>query len=358
MARSMIAANAAIFATLSKVIGGRINDEIAAKKRAVATNAAEKKWLKNCTVDADGEIYFSPHVRIVPIEHEARKYVAAIGVDVKSVPPELIEESLNAGLFTALLFELKITPLAPEVIGISLEEYVFFPSDNEVEKYELELIEKYFPQIRIFSAIEDSSVSKAESSVERTATLMLLCSRQLRQLDWSTGSEQIMAEVARSPDILLPWHLAIRALTETNWDSSFLALYRCIEQLFPLPKMSALKEAMKLAESGIEIAEILEKHLGWRHKEEDAIIHLFSDLEESIVKQFCVVAGIPETSSKEAIARRVYAIRNSCVHFRAIHRSAPLIKRESWAGLIEAMLATVKALYGIHSAALTPVIRA
>jgi hypothetical protein len=155
------------------------------------------------------------------------------------------------------------------------------------------------------------------------------------------------------PKECAPFHLLLRALTETRDDAAFLALYRCIEQLFPIPSMAELSQELQLTKTAFHVAAVIEKKLGWRRREDDAMAHLFSELDAGLVSRIQNVLGLvaPGDGLARVVSRRVYDLRNQCVHYRPVHADSSALQFDAWLNLAGLILEAVQSLYSKYVAA-------
>jgi len=148
----------------------------------------------------------------------------------------------------------------------------------------------------------------------------------------------------RDPKERAPFHLLLRALTETRDDAAFLALYRCIEQLFPIPAIGDLSGELGLSKPALSVAAAIEKHLGWRRREEDAIAQLFAQLDPTLIdRMFLAVGAVAQSENRsKSVSRRIYDLRNQCVHFRPAHAVGEALAIDNWPALTDLMLEAVQ----------------
>lgn len=164
--------------------------------------------------------------------------------------------------------------------------------------------------------------------------------------------------MARDPAECAPFHLLLRALTETRGDAAFMAVYRCIEQLFPIPAIKELSTALGISSPPLQVAAKIESHLGWRRREDEALAHLFSVVEVELMGRMRTVSGADVSIDHpfRPVAKRVYELRNQCVHYRPLHRDENTTHFDTWLELCDPLLEVVQNLYAGYTAAFsTPV---
>ncbi len=352
----MIESNSGLFARLSGAGGDAITADLRAQRRAVRTSDDEKGWLQRVTFTTPSHLRLDATSRFALAQFADDLYLVAIAVDIEEPPTELERISLNAGLFTAIVSDLNVPILRSPDFAERLLEYVFYPVDQGCELIDMEIVVPFFQRIEVFRIDPSSAIASDDELGVRAAIAAVLRSPVLRPLDWSTEALDRFAFMVRDPAERAPFHLLLRALTESRDDAAFLALYRCIEQLFPIPAMGLLSTELGLSQPALEVAAVLERHLGWRRREEDAIANLFADLEDHLIDRLFVVVGAAaqDQGRFRPVSKRIYELRNHCVHFRPAQALGEPTVVGDWASLTALMLEAVQALYAHYKAAFDP----
>lgn len=142
----------------------------------------------------------------------------------------------------------------------------------------------------------------------------------------------------------IPMDIVELAYISSQYKQVFLELYRCIEQLYPVPILQKLLQMEGITLTcPIMTAELLETQLNWRPKEADAIEAVFKDLDQVIIDKFDTVKSDTEYSAL-GNAAFVYRLRNANVHFRKKLGKGTL-DRSKWESLIDVMLEATLYLY-------------
>ena len=317
------------------------------------TNSIEKDWLQRLTLTNSSHLRFDATSRFALARFVDDLYLVAIAVEIDEPPAELERIALNAGMFTAIVYDLDVPLVRSLNLPERLLEYVFYPVEHGVELIDMEIVAPFFQGIQLFR-IEPGSAIAADSELGiRAAIAAVLRSPSLRPLDWSSNALDRFGYMVRDPIERAPFHLLLRALTESRDDAAFLALYRCIEQLFPIPAMGSLSTELGLSQPALEVAAAIERHLGWRRREDEAIAGLFADLDEALIERLLVVAGVAAQDQNRfrAASKRIYELRNQCVHFRPAHALGEPSIVDDWPSLTALMLEAVQALYARYQGA-------
>jgi len=148
------------------------------------------------------------------------------------------------------------------------------------------------------------------------------------------------------------------ALTSIHWKYTFFELYKCIESLFFLPWGLLTKTGLQLKSTAFDSHQLVTTIMSFKTKEKDSIIKLFGLLDNQIITdaQSSGVVSFKDltfdssaeksNSSKEAIGRRIYKIRNTLVHQEDFEDRSPLnLDNENWPALIKYLCPIIVHLY-------------
>ena len=354
MPRNMISANNELFSRLRKLLPPDTPELNAPIKRWIVTNPEEKRWLKGLTFSTDRDLHFGGHSSMCLAFFDSDVFL--VGVDVQLSLPEDEFESLevNAGIFCAAIIELKIEPFVTELTSLQLIENVFLPlehpSPNGVE-HKHSAIQEFFPPIKIFRIRAESPLLGTDSSLFRVALFAATKCPRLISLPWTSEGLEMARTVSSTERAEVPFELVLRAVLERKWEHAFLEIYRCMEFLFPFPKISELKKRLNFAGSSVEVSESIEDILGWRPIEEAAMQALFRSLQPASVETFRQALGIERSDVldlNKAVANSLYRLRNDCVHFRPVQRRSNAHKKVKWEILLQEMLKAVNEFYSAY----------
>jgi hypothetical protein len=353
MPRNMIEANAALFEKLAAAGGELISADLRTQKRAIRTDEIEKSWLRKLTLRSSTHLLLDSASRFALGEYEGSLYLISVGVEVVEPAAELQPVGLNAGMFTAIANELDVPILRTADLAERLLEYVFYPVEDDVELIDLDVVAPFFQKINLYLVDPTSALALDRKFGLRAAIAAILGAPAARPLAWRESALDRFSFMVRDPRERAPFHLLFRALTETRDDAAFLALYRCVEQLFPVPAIGDLSAELGLSRPALGVAAAIEKHLGWRRREEDAIAQLFAELDATLIDRMLPAVGAvaQNESPSRPVARRVYELRNQCVHFRPAHAIGGSLKVDNWPTLTDLMLEAVQCLYARYTAA-------
>ena len=349
----MIDANAGLFAKLAAAGGELISASLRDQKRAIRTDAVEKGWLQRLILRSSNHLLLDSTSRFALGEYEGDLYLIAVGVAVIEPAAELQLVGLNAGMFTAIAYELDVPILRTTDQAERLLEYVFYPVEDNCELIDVDVVAPFFQEVSLYLVEPTSAIALDREFGLRAAIAAILGAPAARPLAWPDTALDRFSFIVRDPSERAPFHLLLRALTETRDDAAFLALYRCVEQLFSVPAIGDLAAELGLSRPALGVAAAIEKHLGWRRREEDAIAQLFAELDAGLIDRMLPAVGAvaQNESRSRPVSRRVYELRNQCVHFRPAHAIGDALTVDNWPTLTDLMLEAVQCLYTRYTAA-------
>lgn len=353
MPRNMIDANRELFARLAAAGGDSITADVRNQRRAVQTRDSDKEWLKYLDFSVNPHLRLDSTSSFALARFAGDSFLVAIAVEINNPPVELERVTINAGAFTAIVYALNVPIIRSPSLPDQLMEYVFYPIEHGIELIDMEVVAPFFQRIDLFRIAPESAIASEHGLGIRSAIAAVLSAPSSRPLDWSQDALDRFGYMARDPMERSPFHLLFRALTESRDDAAFLALYRCIEQLFPIPAMGSLSAELGISQPALEVAATIERHLGWRRREDDAIAGLFSIFNDEIINRFIKVLGaeVQDQNRHRTVSKKIYELRNQCVHFRPAHALGEPSFVGAWASLTELMLEAVQTLYAnYHSA--------
>ena len=347
--------NRRLFSRLAQVAKDLVTQDLLDVPRAVETDAVGKKWLKNAKVKKAPYLQLGPGSQFAFVALDEQCFLATVGVELTvAAGSDLVPVSLNSGAFTLLSVELEVPLKSASNLGYELAEHIFIPLERATDKavfFPMSMLEKYYEKILLFEIPIGSALLSDEAKEYRCALEVLLCSVQSRPMHWPSTTLERLHIMAMDKEEKAPFHLLFRMLTETRGDAAFLDVYRCIEQLFPLPKIAALTADLGVTLPAMKVARSLETHLGWRRPEIDSLIQITSNGPPALTKRlqqfFHIDVGVSDPAA--SVARAIYDLRNRCVHFRPLQAMEIDAEPPDWIALVDMLLELVQFLYRENS---------
>lgn len=329
----------------------------AAKQRGVAIQAEDQpRYIRRLSVDdsslmAQAEISarsLSRSQKLVRIKWKEETYLVIFGFNEPDPVPLGFESAdLTPGIFVASVLEANVFP-SSMVTGSQIKNAI--ESDHAgIENYEghdLVAITPLFPQCVTFRVTAPESYI---SSDHRILGAIVARSYTDGPLHIDPTTLQLLASLFESGSEFLPYHILLQGVLSFSWDNLFLETYRCLEQLYAQPRVAALTSAWSSPLALKQVVELLEQHLSWRPKEDEALSGLVGACDSASLQRLCFAfdvsysVGVADKSSETA-AGRIYKLRNNIVHYRPIHKAVVKSDNE-WNLIIQAMLIVLDDIY-------------
>jgi hypothetical protein len=319
----------------------------------VIPDTDQKRWISRLS-DADatlmaeadvlGHQQITRQIRAIHFEHNAVRYFAVLGIgEAESVPDGLVPTELTPGTLSVALTQSDIQPSAK---GLEILEAIgdLHGGVEGFNGYELSAITKLFPSIEIFEADQNYEYT---ANVVRVLGALTARSYVDGPLAPSDTTLKKVSDIFQSGSEHVPFENVLQGMLSISWGGFFLELYRAIEQLYAVPRLAALVEAWPTSLPYRRLADLLESHLAWRPKEDDALAKIIAECDGIIVgplrESFSGHREADQEITAEKVAADIYKIRNSLVHFRAALGTVQRTNEE-WDNMISAMLVTCSPL--------------
>jgi len=338
-------------ATFKKLI-----DHAAANGVDIA-NADKVRWIKRRN-DEDAELMSKADViarrkitrqmRAVLFEHEDRRFVAFFGfasVDdmPNGLPEGLTEIELTPGTFGIAVTE---TDVMPRATASEIREMIEadFEGVEAYEGHDLQAIRELFPRILVVEANVDFTYT---SDIDRVLGAMVSATYIDGPIALSEATLRAASQLFSSGSEYIPYQNVLQGVLSIYWGGLFVDLYRCVEQLYAVPRLLDLTKVWASDRSIAELADLLDKRLTWRPREEESLAKVIAGCPPATAaKLVSAFGGKLEATSipAEIAARYVYNMRNGLVHFRGDTRIVQPVDEE-WDQIVLAMIELVSETY-------------
>ena len=323
------------------------------------SNAEKPRWIRKLNdddallmarADVPSQQKITRQIRALQIEHNEARYFAVLGLtEVDTMPDGLGHVELTPGLFSVVITQSDIQPSATalEVLNAIGARHA---EDKDFDGYDLSDISLLFPDISIFEADQNHEYT---SNVVRVLGALTARSYSDGPIEPSADTLAKVSSLFEGGSAHIPFENILQGLLSISWGGFFLELYRAVEQLYAVPRLLALVEAWPTPLSYRQLADLLENHLSWRPKEDDALAKLINGCDSVIVQELAETFSKDRDTSQGNLAGKVasdiYRVRNSLVHFKAA------LGQENhtdyaWEPMIVAMLDLVQDIYQRHGA--------
>ncbi len=343
-------ANTYIFSSLMTFVGQIEIDFIQkyepAKDPYIKTDDYEKEWLKKLKIKKEQQLIILQNFTTAYMNFEQQDYFVVIGwfesVEFEEI---IINFSLNAGIVTAMLFELKLPVRQDANVYEILDEILCQNQDSQYSGHDYNDVIKYFDKIQIYKISEDSPFKKEQ--LEKISGFYIIKNNHNLSLKFSKETLDIFEKIFLEGSDNIPYENLLLSLNSTSWKYSFLDIYRCIEQMFSIAKLDELCKNNSISIPLIHFSNEMEKILGWKAKEEDSLANIIDNSSPEAKRLFSEVKTSLGGSEDEKIEKFVYKIRNSIVHYRPATQKIALseLDSENWDKLIRGALLVVMNLH-------------
>ncbi|WP_125954907.1 hypothetical protein [Novosphingobium sp. MD-1] len=336
---------------MSQALFGRLM--ASAEQAGTPIDAPDKgRWIKkrddaDIAVMAKAEsqsLVLGRHSRTLMVSLDESRYYLMAGFRLSIAVVDGFELcDLTPGLFALAVLELDLDPVASAAtIRDALEGRY-----NGVAGYnghDLEEISNLFPDILCFRA--DNNFSFTEDIV-RSVGSYLAHTYEHGALPISKETRNSLARIFETGNKHLPYALILQGMLSFSWQSFYLEVYRCIENMYPLSRLKRLSSSFPTNIPLRDLAILLEKELAWRPREEEALAAILRECSSSTLKALhaAMCATSPPNDLHAASAKLVYSTRNELVHFRP--RLPTLAKDDdTWDAQVRALVDCLDEIYG------------
>jgi len=346
MSRSMKKANTHIFEVLDEFVQkSQVNVPVYNQNiRCIETKEEDKEWLKELKIIKEQLIL--PNFKTALFKFKSQKYFVAVGWQIQKVIDNTVIElvELNAGIVTALLFDLKIS-LNQKASPYEIANKIFYESKEEIIKYDFSVIANFYEPFSVYQIQEDSPFfEKDAQDLIWLSGFYALKNSQLIALNFSPETRDQFEKIFFEGSTNIPYENLLLSLVSVSWKYSFLEIYRCIERLFSISFLENFHKSLSIPDSLIKFSSELEKYIGWKPKENEALNELISGSPEEASKLLREVKSFIPGREKGKCGDLIYTIRNSIVHFRPATQPIQLDDKH-WDMLIRASLYIVEHWY-------------
>ncbi|WP_421212953.1 hypothetical protein [Aeromonas sp. 600479] len=233
---------------------------------------------------------------------------------------DFVEVDCAHFVFSARRIDLKVRS---NISKSDLEEgFVHQPDDSDYRGTSLSDITSYYNDIVVIS-FEKQSIYDG-FSLERILYYLLAFNTKVSAFQ-SSRLNSIFQDLFLNVGNVSYANIFI-SMTSFHKKHAFLEAYRCIEWIYPMPRVGNLKRSIAYNGKVIDLARQCSDDLSWRRKEEDSLSLLVKEVFEldSDLKEYIHWARFMASCEVEAAANRLYKYRNQLVHQFSPEKELPL----------------------------------
>lgn len=358
---------------MSQVIFQRLIDRAAAGG-TVISNSDKGRYIKRLSAEdanlmAKADIIdrrkITRLMQAVRFDHDGRRYFAFFGFASAQGPirmPEgLTELDPTPGMFGIAISETDsmARATASEIREIIEADY------NGLEGYEghdLDAVARLYPTVTFAEADLNYPYTQ---DLDRVLGAMVATTYVDGPISLDEDTLKAASNLFTSGPDTIPFGNVLQGVLSISWSGLFVELYRCVEQLYPVPRLTDLIQRWTSPQSFGALADLLREQLGWRPREDESLSKLIAACPDKVWKDliYAFDVNLDEKSTPAEVAgRQVYAMRNGLVHFRGSMTIAPP-SDDKWNAIVVAMIALVTETYDrfghqFHNGALAPAAQA
>lgn len=319
-------------------------------------NASEKRYLRRLN-DEDAELmatgdaqtlFISRQVRLVRIAFKGELFFCVFGLTApEQLPLGLESIDLTPAIFSIGVLQARIQPKGA-VSASHIRDAVEgnFIGSPEYQGHELDAIAQLFPQPSVYRAVQHEAYLQSDHRVLGSLFARSYADGPIQILNPTIEKIWLTFETGSK---FIPYQNLLQGLMAISWEQLFLETYRCLEQLFAEPRVAALRGQWQSKLSLRELSAMIERHLAWRPKEDDALGKIIGCCDGSCISALCNAFGMNEPLEglplqAERASRKVYDLRNNVVHYRPIHETIQKTDAE-WDSVVSALIDVVNQVY-------------
>ena len=284
---------------------------------------------------------------VASIKHKDDTYFCFSGLAIpEKLPTGLEETELTPGLFSCVVFcaELQANCTAAQARDVLEQQYRGQP---EYDGHSLDQITPFFPAMQLVKLNCNADVIYTKN-IDRVAGIYLALGYTEYPLAIDSELKSRLISFFETGAETIPFNLVVQGLLSYSWQTLFLDLYRCLEQLYTVKKLQALVSKIPHNGSLANLAYILEEELSWRPKEDSALASILAstsnETRRKVLSAFEAETDELTEHSPTKCANYIYKLRNSHVHFRPAMKATSRTSQQ-WNKIILAMCDAVDDIY-------------
>ncbi|MDT0507440.1 hypothetical protein [Novosphingobium sp. MMS21-SN21R] len=355
---------------MSNVIFRRLIDHAAIDGTIIA-NGDKGRFIKRLSeadaelmakADVRGKRKITRQMRAVMFEHGAQRFFALFGFasslgTLLQMPEGLAEIDPTPGMFGIAITEAEIMPRATSVEIRDVIEAEYSGLEG-YEGHELTDVAGLFPPVVFAEADVNYPYTM---NIDRVLGAMVAATYLDGPIALSEDALNAAGSLFTAGPSSIPFEIVLQGILSISWSGLYVELYRCVEQLYPVPRLSNLINRWASTQSLNSLAELLRDSLGWRPREDESLIKLIKECPDQVANDLIASFELEldeKSIAADAAGRQVYGMRNSLVHFRG-NTVVVQPNDEKWNAIVVAMIALVAETYNrfgelFHAGATAP----
>lgn len=298
--------------------------------RFIKGNATETRWISHSKIIKN--VAFNQEIKFAILEFDGDYYFVTIGLDEPDfLPLGIIEENVNAGMFTVIVSEFELS-VKNGISKLYLEENILSQStmDPLYCGHDKNDLSRIFPNI--YAMKITSGFSGDPNNIYQLISFFITLNSKFVFLPFTKKTLDKIHELVASNSVILSYESITQALFSSHFKFAFLDLYRCIELLYQIIHLDETYKKLSLSIDKTDFLIAIENDLGWRPKERSSLIKIFNDTPNSFMLDInkAVKEAAPGINN---YGNWLYDLRCNIVHLKSIQRKFEL-KDNDWEKII------------------------
>lgn len=216
-------------------------------------------------------------------------------------------------------------------------------TEVDVSDVFFESVINYFPGMTgyIVDDVVPDDVTMKESYIRQLCLEMLCNSSSLLSLPFDNDTINAYLDIANTDNVNITIDNVLRSIISYRWKFCFIDLYRCHERLFMLAWVDEFKSSMQSTLGLKELYKNMKSVYSTEHHEDKNIASLYNLLPDNILD----VLKDEEKGNAEKIAKYIYTLRNTIVHYQRTEAIIDQMSDVQWNKIIQFLLMAIPYLY-------------
>lgn len=355
MSRNMIKANEYVFTALGircLESQGLLSEQELNETRYLKRIATDDDWLKYLKLIEDSHLRIWNKAHAVAGEYGGSPYLFVIGFPTfKHLPQGINVQTLNAGIFAAIVCELDLEVL-PNIDPYSLANNIFYKGANTPGYigHELGDVIDCFAKIQCFS-IDSTQFSNPHEKIECILSLLLCENKKLLQLSFSDNAIAAIKQLCVAQKTDLRYDCVLQSLTATDYKYAFLSTYQMFEMYYQITYINEVESKLHTGDAG-KLQRVIDETLSWKPNERNSLVRVLNNARKGSTSS--LIHDMPKVTkaamgtaimNPEAIWSWIYDLRCNIVHLKKFQKTMDL-SEDNWNTLLGGMY---EALDGVYS---------
>jgi hypothetical protein len=230
---------------MNRVLFERLIARARSDENPVASPDAGRFIKRASEVDANlltngivSKTVLTQQIRVVRVENVTDTFFCVSGLLEAEAPPAGLEiVDMTPALFILSIVEGNLFPrrnISSAAIKNILDDR-YIDSPQGYDGHDLDEVVQLFPVIIVYRIFDKLSY---HGMTERVLGAILISNYFDGPVPFNANTMSALSDIFESGSHLIPFHNLVQAILSISWEGVYLDIYRCIEQLYALPRLS------------------------------------------------------------------------------------------------------------------------